>query len=258
MPKIYISPSTQQNNRGAGNYGTEESRMNQIADVVVPLLKYNGFTVYRNKPSMSLQQAVTDSNSKNVDAHVAIHSNAGGGRGTEVYYTSSNGKSLASDLYKYIEPLTPTADRGVKQTNRLYELNRTEATAALIEVAFHDNRDDAQFIINNISSIGEAIAKGICDYFNEKFKKPGSQNSGSQKPTQGTALKLYKVQAGAFANKGNADKLANELKSKGYNAYVYQDKLYKVQAGAFSKKENAEKLAAELKAKGYNTFIYQD
>jgi N-acetylmuramoyl-L-alanine amidase CwlA len=32
--------------------------------------------------------------------------------------------------------------------------------------------------------------------------------------------KLYKVQVGAFSNKANADKLCNELKSKGYPAFV--------------------------------------
>lgn len=32
--------------------------------------------------------------------------------------------------------------------------------------------------------------------------------------------KLYRVQVGAFANKANADRLCNELKSKGYSAFV--------------------------------------
>lgn len=253
MPKVYISPSTQENNIGVGNYGTEERRMNQIADKVVPLLQYNGFTVYRNSPSMSLQQVVADSNRRNVDAHIAIHSNAGGGRGTEVFYTSDRGKPLASSLYKYAEPLTPTKDRGIKHTDRLYELNRTKAAAALIEVAFHDNRDDAEFILNNMDAIAEAIARGICDYFNVGFKKPQPQ-----KPPQEETGKLFKVQVGAFSEKDNAERLAKELKSKGYNVYIYQDKLYKVQVGAFAKRENAEKLGEELRAKGYNTFIYEE
>ena len=32
--------------------------------------------------------------------------------------------------------------------------------------------------------------------------------------------KLYKVQVGAFANRANAEKLLNELKSKGYSAFI--------------------------------------
>lgn len=254
MTKVYVSPSLQEHNIGAGDYGTEEYRMNQIADVVVPLLQYNNFTVYRNKPEMSLSQVVSESNSKHVDIHVAIHSNAGGGRGAEVYYTSNNGKILASDLYKYIEPLTPTSDRGVKHTDSLYELNETVAVAALIEVAFHDNRDDANFIINNIDAIGEAIAKGVCDYFNVQFKKP----EPPKPPTESTGG-LYKVQVGAFSKKENAENLAIELGSQGYDVYVYQvDGLYKVQVGAFKDKSNAEKLASELEAKGYSVYVYQD
>lgn len=34
---------------------------------------------------------------------------------------------------------------------------------------------------------------------------------------------LYKVQVGAFANKANADKLAAELKKKGYSTYIVQE-----------------------------------
>ncbi|SKA78465.1 N-acetylmuramoyl-L-alanine amidase [Clostridium sp. USBA 49] len=256
MIKIYISPSTQENNVGVLNYGTEKKRMNELADIVVPLLEYNNFTVYRNNPNMSLQKVVEDSNNKNVDAHVALHSNAGGGSGSEIYYTSNAGKLLASSLYKYIEPLTPSKDRGIKNTNKLYELNNTKAPAVLIEISFHDNRDDARFIINNMPLIAEAIVKGICDYFNVTFKKPQPQKSQQSSKTG----KLYKVQVGAFSKKENAENLTNKLKSQGYSVYMYKDtdSLYKVQVGAFSKKENADKLASKLKADGYNTFVYED
>jgi N-acetylmuramoyl-L-alanine amidase len=253
MPVVYISPSTQENNIGVGNYGTEERRMNQIADIVVPMLKYNNFTVYRNRPEMTLRQVVEDSNRRNVDAHIAIHSNAGGGRGGEVFYTSSSGKVLAADIYKYIVPLTPTSDRGIKPTDGLYEVTRTRAVAALIEIAFHDNREDAVFILNNMSAIAEAIVKGICDYFNVPFRKAQTES-----PPDNNSGKLYKVQAGAFAEKENADKLAEQLKKDGYNVYIYKEDLFKVQVGAFREQENAEKLAAGLKAKGYVAYIYQE
>lgn len=220
MAKVYVSPSTQENNVGVNGYGTEEKRMNLVGDVVVQLLKYNGFTVYRNSPSMTLQQAVADSNSKNVDAHFAIHSNAANGkaRGCEVFYTSDRGKPLAQHVYKYLEPLTPTKDRGVKRHEGLYELNKTKAVAALAEVAFHDNPEDAAFIMNNIQGIGEAIAHGICDFFGVAFKMPQPAKE-EPKPTG----KLYKVQVGAFSVKSNAEKLAAELKLKGYSAFIKEE-----------------------------------
>lgn len=175
---IYLSPSTQEKNVGVGSYGTEEARMNQIADMTERILKQYGITVYRNKPEMSLTQVVADSNCKNTDIHFAIHSNAGGAgkaRGCEVYCHrfGGNGEKLARCVYSMLEPLTPSNDRGVKegyshfgQGKPLYELAKTSAPAALVEVAFHDNSEDAEWITSNIESIGTALAKGVLKYFN--------------------------------------------------------------------------------------------
>jgi N-acetylmuramoyl-L-alanine amidase CwlA len=74
----------------------------------------------------------------------------------------------------------------------------------------------------------------------------GSSSSGT----------LYKVQTGAFKVKSNADKLAAELKKKGFDTYIVQaDGLFKVQVGAYSIKANADAMAAKLKAAGYDTYI---
>lgn len=67
---------------------------------------------------------------------------------------------------------------------------------------------------------------------------------------------LYRVQTGAFSKKANADALAAELKSAGFDTYIVQSgKLYKVQVGAYGKKSNAESMASRLKAAGYDTYI---
>ena len=77
------------------------------------------------------------------------------------------------------------------------------------------------------------------------------------KPAQtDTGKVLYRVQTGAFAVKANADKLAAELKGKGFDTYIVQvDGLYKVQVGAYSVRENADAMAAKLTAAGYKNFI---
>jgi N-acetylmuramoyl-L-alanine amidase len=72
---VYLSPSTQEKNIGAGNFGTEEYRMGLICNITEKVLKCHGVTVYRNKPEMTLAQVVIDSNKKNPDIHFAIHSN---------------------------------------------------------------------------------------------------------------------------------------------------------------------------------------
>lgn len=175
MADVYLSPSVQDWNVGVGNYGTEEERMNQLADVVQAELERNGLTVARNSPSMTLREVVADSNAVSPRIHVALHSNAynGNARGAEVYAHrfGGNAENLARDIYGYLSDVTPVEDLGVKEGYKMfngqgmYELRRTTAPAALAEVSFHDNPADAQFIMDNMQEIGQAIARGILDYF---------------------------------------------------------------------------------------------
>ena len=169
MKRIYVSPSSQESNAGVGPFKTEEIEMNRIADVLVPLLNKDGrFEVKRNTPDMDVYQMANDSNNFQADIHVAIHSNAGGSEGTEVYaYSSgSNSERLAKSLYVHVAPLSPGTDRGVKYNPRLVEVgNSVHATSALIEVGFHDNLADATWIAYNSEMIATALYKGICDYF---------------------------------------------------------------------------------------------
>lgn len=171
MVKVYISPSSQHDNVGVGNYGTEEVRMNQVADRVEKELKRVGIVTLRNNPSMDITQMVAASNNFGADVHLSIHSNAGGATGAEAYYYtgSTAGKKLAQAVYDNIAPMTPTGDRGVKATTELYEVWATNGIATLVEIAFHDNAADAAFIINNIQELGIAIAKGVCSYLGINF-----------------------------------------------------------------------------------------
>lgn len=176
IKSVYLSPSTQENNIGYGDYGTEQERMNQVCDVLQEELLRHGITVFRNRPDMTLKQVVADSNRKDPTIHFAIHSNANTGkaRGCEVFCHryGGEGERLAQLVYAEMESLTPTKDRGVKeglnhfgQGKPLYELAKTTAPAALVEIAFHDSPDDAKWILANIEPIGIALAKGILNYF---------------------------------------------------------------------------------------------
>lgn len=173
---VYLSPSIQEGNIGYGDYGTEEKRMNEVCDVTQKHLFRHGLTVFRNRPDMTLKQVVADSNAKDPTIHFAIHSNAFNGkvRGSEIYCHrfGGEGERLARLVYDELESITPTKGRGIKEGKDhfgpgkpLYELSATVAPAALIEVAFHDQPDDAKWILENIEPIGIAIAKGILKYF---------------------------------------------------------------------------------------------
>jgi N-acetylmuramoyl-L-alanine amidase len=171
--KAYISPSTQEKNLTALG-DTEENIMHKITDALMPMLKEVGIDALRGLKTDSLTQMVRQSDLFGADIHVAIHSNAhdGKSRGCEIFHYkgSKNGKKLADSIYKYIEPLTPTADRKVKENNTFYELKETSAPAVLIEVDFHDTYEGAKWIDANIQPIAEAITKGICDYFGIAYK----------------------------------------------------------------------------------------
>jgi N-acetylmuramoyl-L-alanine amidase len=48
--------------------------------------------------------------------------------------------------------------------------------SVLVEVAYHDNEDDANWIVDNIDTIGRALAESIAEYFGVPFVSPiGSQ-----------------------------------------------------------------------------------
>lgn len=74
-----------------------------------------------------------------------------------------------------------------------------------------------------------------------------------KQPEQETEKKLYKVQVGAFAQKGNADKLKSDLTKEGFDTYIVTfGKYYRVQVGAYAEKKNAEAMLAKLKKAGWD------
>ncbi len=170
---IYLSPSAQQNNIGVGDFGSEEYRMNRIADILENILGKKGYRVYRNNPYDTLAQIVEESNRINPNIHVAIHSNAGAetAQGPEIFTNRENTPSdmLANYIYDNILDIYPDREkgRGVKYTTSLYELRETNAPSVLLEVAFHSNEQDAKWIMENEERIAQAIADGIEKFFND-------------------------------------------------------------------------------------------
>ena len=56
MPRIFLSPSTQEYNPYITGNGSEEYFMNQIADAMEPYLLANTIRFTRNTPDMTLQR----------------------------------------------------------------------------------------------------------------------------------------------------------------------------------------------------------
>jgi len=186
MPKVYLSPSTQEYNEYVIG-GSEEYYMNLIADAMVPYLKSSGVQVFRNTPDMTAASSIVQSNQSNVDLHVAIHSNAapegaaGTYRGTDVYYAPIGGlsKKFAEIVVRNMKKIYPLPDKVVAlPTFTLGEVLRTNAPAVLIEVAYHDNVEDATWIKNNIDAIAKAISLSITEYFGIPLVNPQPVQKG--------------------------------------------------------------------------------
>lgn len=173
MPKVYLSPSVQEYNPFYGG-GNEEYYMNLIADAMEPYLRASGIEFSRNRPDMTLSQVINDSNSSNNDLHLAIHSNAapdnlsGQLSGADIYYypTSTNARRFANiirDNYSgtYYNP----NDITIRSSTSLGELRRTTAPAVLVEVAYHDNPQESQWIRDNINEIARSLSQSVADYF---------------------------------------------------------------------------------------------
>ena len=88
------------------------------------------------------------------------------------------------------------------------------------------------------------------------YNRMGDIADRVNKELNGDSEVMYKVIAGSYKVKKNAEKLVEELKNKGYDAIVVKDgEKYLVQAGVFSSKQNATSLVNKLKLGGYSARI---
>ena len=177
MPSIFLSPSTQEFNPYVIG-GTEEQYMNEVADAMEPYLVSNGISFSRNNPNEPLSAAINQSNAAQYDLHLALHSNAappataGTVRGTDVYYNanSTRGRDAAEIIAANFKRIYPDPSRVKTVANTtLAELVRTNAPAVLIEIAYHDNVEDATWIANNIQPIARNLVQSLTQYFGIPF-----------------------------------------------------------------------------------------
>lgn len=220
--KIYLSPSDQTANAYAYGNTTEAVQCRRITDVLEKALKRCGFDVLNNKTS-SMYDRVRESNNWGADLHMPVHTNAFNKKvgGTRIFYYNSTGDGCkcAKKVFNRLAPVTPGTSDSMKVDDTLYEVYHTTASCVYVECEFHDVKEYAKWIINNVDVIAEAICRGICDYFSVEYKAPGTTSTLPQ-----TGKKLYHVQVGAFTVKSNAEKLCNELKSKGFkDAYIKEE-----------------------------------
>lgn len=219
--RIYLSPSNQNANTYATGNTNEKVQCHKIAKACFDYLKSKGFDV-KCTYNDDMYARVKESNAFDADLHVAIHTNATAKHnvtgGTQILLYSLDGerKKAGMAVFDRLSPITPgkSAERLVAKPG-FYECKAANGITVYVEAEFHDTKEGSDFIIKNTKQIGEAIAKGICDYYGVKVttetpKKEEPKKDGS----------LYCIQVGAFKEYTNAQKQLEKLKKAGFDGYI--------------------------------------
>ena len=230
--KVFISPEDRAGNVYAGTAlwngktTNEKEQMGRLADDLEMALKRCGFEVI-NAQYGDMYDRVRDSNAWPADLHVAPHTNGFDGTvaGTRVHcYPSEKSRLIGRLIQERIAPLSPgTSDRLVESTN-LYELRSTHMPAVLPEFGFHDNPEEAQWLIDNMEAIAEETAQAVCEYFDVPYIAPEKQIDFPPKPVELPEV-LYRVQVGAFRIRENAEAYLAKVQNAGFpEAFVTEVK----------------------------------
>lgn len=214
MPKVYISPSDQVSNTYAVGNTNEATQCRAIAQLLDAALKRCGIDSKTNTTaggSAGMSARVKESNDWGATLHVCLHTNACNTKvqGTRLmaFDLKGFGYKACKAILEALAPITPGTSDNITERPGLYEVKNTNAPCAYIEVAFHDNPEEAQWIIDHKEDIAEAICKGVCNYFGIEYKAPKEET-------------IYRVQVGAFHKKVYAEELMKDLMKLGYDSFI--------------------------------------
>ena len=185
--RIYLSPSNQDGNTYATGGTNEMVQCDKIAKATATALKRCGFEVKVGKSGDTMANRCNESDAFKADIHMPIHTNAFNGKvtgGTRIFCYSSSKENTApaNAVLKTLGAISPGTADSVTVNAGLYEVNTPNAITVYVEVEFHDTKTGADWIRNNITNIGEAIAKGMCNHFGVAYKK-ASTSTDTNTPT---------------------------------------------------------------------------
>ena len=179
--KVYVGIGHGGSDPGAIGNGFKEKNLTlSIGTYVTRRLKEYGIEVKQSRTTdcdSSINSKAAESNAFGADVCMDIHINAGGGNGSEVFYShvSANGKKLAQSIVNAMSAIGQNT-RGVKTKldsngNDWFGMIRmTDAPAVLVECAFIDSSDIQ--IINTEAKrkvFGYVIADGVAKYLGVKL-----------------------------------------------------------------------------------------
>ena len=220
---IYLSPSSQPANTYAVGNTNEQTECRRIASALQEELVRCGFESHAGLDG-TMYTRVAESNRLGADLHLPIHTNAFDGKVAGlrimVYKKGGEAERIAKAIMDTLAPVTPGTSDGISVYPGLYEVKSSNALCVYIEVGFHDNPEEAQWIIDHTRDIAVAIAQGLCNHYGVAYMAEETPEAPDEKPVEEKTV--YRVQVGAFHNREYAEKMREELTGLGYDAFVTQ------------------------------------
>ncbi len=205
--------------REIAKYAAEH--LNANFNVNADLMNYDG--------SLYLTDRIKAVNKADYDFIAEIHLNAGGGKGTEVYYyhDSPTGLKAAQAIAKNISKAFSVPNRGAKvwlnDNGKDYFaiIRETNPCAILVETLFIDNNDELAMLktTEGQKRCGIMIAEGIAA---AKGLKVAAKSETTVAP-QPSAKKSYNVQIGPYSAKSEAESIREGLEKLGFNSKIVED-----------------------------------
>lgn len=231
MPNIFLSPEDRASNVYAsealwnGRTTNEKEQMGRCADYLEAALKRCGCEVI-NAQYGNMYDRVRDSNAWPADLHIALHTNGFNGKaaGTRVHcYPSEKSRLIGKLIQERIAPKSPGAPDYLVEDSVLYELRATTMPAVLPEFGFHDNPEDAQWLVDNMEAIAEETCKAVCAFFDMPYIAPDKQLDVDPEPVPDSGT-IYRVQVGAFHKKENAEAYLQKVHEVLPEAFIVEAK----------------------------------
>lgn len=204
--KIALSPEDRRSNTYhpealyQGRATNEQEQMRRCANLLEKALIRCGFDV-KNMQYGNMYDRVRDGNAWGADLYIALHTNGFDGTvaGTRVHcYPSDKSRKIGKLIQDRIAPLSPGKSEKLVESTGLYELKATKMAAVLPEFGFHDNREEAQWLIDEMPTIARETAKAVCEYFGASYVAAPEEQPATAPDMllDGVSFRLQAVQGG--------------------------------------------------------------
>ena len=175
--RIYLSPERRPRPHGRywGMEAYEKDVCEELASLLAPLLAARGFGARIGAPEKDLAARVGEAIAWGADYYLPIHTNASTGGAREgtargplvLAYDHPAAKAACRRMYDSLLEVYPCPERGrgVQVSRDFYEIIRTPMVSVYPEIAFHDNGEDARWLVENKGEIARALCRGVCRWY---------------------------------------------------------------------------------------------